>query len=117
MNEPAITTLPPRYRMWLWIWGTLLVTPCAIGILFTLARVTAVPLVIAFAPAMLLAQLAPPDSRLLTAYILMPLQCFLYGGLLARSELSGRTRRTLGWVLALHAVFAIAALIITGGRI
>lgn len=103
--------------MWLWIWGTLLVTPCAIGILFTLARVTAVPLIIAFAPCMLLARLAPADSRLLVAYVLMPLQCFAYGGLLARSEISGRTRLTLLWLLIPHAILAIAALAITGGQI
>lgn len=117
MDEQPVTALPPRHRMWLWIWSTVLVTPCAIGILFTLARVTAVPLIITFAPAFLLARLAPADARLLLAYVLMPLQCLIYGGVLARSELTGRTRRTLLALLALHTMLAIGALVITSGRI
>jgi hypothetical protein len=115
--ENTYPHLPPRYRMWLWILGTLLATPALMGILFQLARITEVPLISVFAPCVLLAQLTPEKSHLLVAYLLMPLQALVYGGLLARSELTGRRGRVLGLLLLVHVPLALLALWLTRGTV
>ena len=108
-------TLSPKYRMWLWIFATLLGTAPLIGILFQLSRITEVPLILGFAPAVLLGPHIGAETALRGIYYLLPLQCLAYGLLMARSEISGTRSSMLTGLLIAHCVIAMRAYAVTGG--
>lgn len=101
----------------MWLLATLICTGPIMGITFQLARITELPIVLLFAPSVLLGRFLPVSSSLLGAYILMPVQCIICGVLLAWSELTGRRRTTLWWLAAVHGVLAALALVVTQGRV
>lgn len=103
--------------MWLWIWSTLLGTAPLMGLMLQLARVTEVPLILVFAPAVLLGAHLGAETPMRGIYYLMPLQCIIYGLLMARSELSGKRSGTLIGLLLAHSVIALRAYAITGGQL
>jgi len=108
-------SLSPKNRMWLWIFATLLGTAPLIGILFQLARITEVPLILTFAPAVLLGPHIGAETALRGIYYLMPVQCLIYGLLMARSELSGTQKSMMAGLLIAHCVIAVRAYAVSGG--
>lgn len=108
--------LPARHRMWLWIWGTVLGMFPLMGICFQLARISDVPLIVVFAPAVLAAHFSG-RGELSTAYWLMPVQCVVYGLFMARAEYRSRRVQGLVALLAAHALLVLIACMVTGGSI
>jgi hypothetical protein len=116
-QTPQVDVLSPKQRMWLTLWSTLLSTPVLMGITFQMARVSLTPIIAAFAPCVLLSLLKSPESRMLTVYLLMPVQCLTYGGLLALAERTGHRKRLLAALLPAHAILAAVAFRMTGGNL
>ena len=103
--------------MWLWISATLLATAPLMGITLQLARVTELPAILLFGPAALLGPHVGAQTALRGFYYMMPVQCLLYGLVLARSELSGRRKQTLAGLLLIHAAAVVWVLLNTGTRL
>ena len=87
------------------------------GLMLTLARISDKPLIIVFAPAVLLGKHLGASSELHGIYYLMPLQCLIYGLILAQSELRGQRNGTLLGLGLAHAIIALRALAVTGGHL
>jgi len=103
--------------MWLWIFSTLLGTAPLMGVTLQLARVSPIPLILLFAPAVLLGPNLGAETAMRGVYYLMPVQCIIYGLILAQSELSGKRWGTLMGLGLAHGVIALRAWAVTGGQL
>lgn len=113
----AHMALSPRQRALLWVFSTLLFTAPLMGVTMLLARLGDLPIIILFAPAVLLGTQLGAQTPLHGVYYMMPVQCVVYGLIMAQSELAGRRTGTAIGLLLAHSVILARVLGVCGASI